>query len=177
LQPVDLVKLISDTCNDFRKSASDKGLDLVFGLTDSKEKQIAPDIFVYADQSLLREALSNLIENAIKYTSHGMVKIDATINGHDKAVISVSDTGIGIAPEDLPHLFQKFYRVDNTQTREIGGTGLGLYLTRSIIENMHGRIWAESRIGQGSFFFIELRRLDRSQRDQLQQTVTTLPNQ
>lgn len=175
LQPVDLIKLISDTCNDFRKSAADKNIALIFEQTDSKERQILPEIFVYADQSLLREALSNLIENAIKYTTNGSVKINALMSGHDKAIISVVDTGMGIAPEDIPHLFQKFYRVDNSQTREIGGTGLGLYLTRSIVENMNGRIWAESRVGFGSSFFIELRRLDKNQRDQLQQTINAIP--
>ena len=74
---------------------------------------------------------------------------------------------MGIPPEDIPHLFQKFYRVDNSQTREIGGTGLGLYLCRKIVENIHGRIWAESVVGRGSTFFIELKRIDQIKANQL----------
>lgn len=177
LQPVNLAELISDTCSDFRQAATDKGLQLIFDADNLKDRrQIKPDIFVHADQSLLREALSNLIENAIKYTEKGSVSIEVSLKDNDRAIISVTDTGIGIAPEDLPHLFQKFYRVDNSQTREIGGTGLGLYLTRSVIENMSGRVWAESKFGHGSRFFIELRRLDRKQRDRILQTVEALPN-
>ena len=84
------------------------------------------------------------------------------------AQISISDTGIGIPPEDIPHLFQKFYRVDNSETREIGGTGLGLYLCRKIIEHLHGRIWAESTLGKGSTFYVELNRIDQARATQLQ---------
>ena len=74
-------------------------------------------------------------------------------------VFSVTDTGIGIEREDIPHLFQKFYRIDNSDTREIGGTGLGLYLCRRLVESMNGRIWVESQQGTGSTFFVELTRL------------------
>ncbi len=71
---------------------------------------------------------------------------------------SVSDTGIGIPPEDIPHLFQKFYRVDNSDTREINGSGLGLYLTRRMVESMNGRIGATSTRNKGSTFYIDLPR-------------------
>jgi signal transduction histidine kinase len=74
--------------------------------------------------------------------------------------VSVHDTGIGIPPEDIPHLFQKFYRVDSSQTQNIGGTGLGLYLCRRLVEAMAGRLWVESLSGEGTTFFVSLARLN-----------------
>jgi hypothetical protein len=106
------------------------------------------------------------MENAIKYTLKGDVVIDVT--GDDtKVIISVADTGLGIPAEDQPHLFQKFYRVDNSDTREIGGTGLGLYLCRRLTETLGGRIWAESVYKQGSTFFVELPRIDTQEAQRL----------
>jgi signal transduction histidine kinase len=97
----------------------------------------------------------NLIENAIKFTSQGRIAV--TIGGTGDAVtVAVTDSGIGIAPEDIPHLFQKFYRIDNSATRTIGGTGLGLYLCRTIVERFGGRVWVESRMGEGSSFKFSL---------------------
>jgi outer membrane biosynthesis protein TonB len=74
-------------------------------------------------------------------------------------LINITDTGIGISPEDFKHIFQKFYRVDNSQTREIGGTGLGLYLVKQRVESMGGKVWAESSFGEGSTFYVSLPRL------------------
>jgi two-component system sensor histidine kinase VicK len=82
------------------------------------------------------------------------------LTGNEQVVqFSVRDTGHGIPAEDLPHLFQKFYRVDNSATRTIGGTGLGLFICRKIVELYQGRIWVESEFGKGSTFFINLPRL------------------
>jgi hypothetical protein len=111
-----------------------------------------------ADKDHLREVVSNIIENAIKYTKEGLVEVDV-IGDDEQITVSVKDSGIGIPPEDLPHLFQKFYRVDNSDTREIGGTGLGLYLSRRLVENMNGRVWVESKFQKGSTFFVSLPRL------------------
>jgi len=85
-----------------------------------------PVYYVNQDNDHIREILDNLIENAIKYTLTGEVVVD--INGdEDKVIISIKDSGLGIPPEDISHLFQKFYRVSNLDRQEIGGTGLGLY--------------------------------------------------
>lgn len=122
------------------------------------DRTVSPSYYVNVDNDHLREVVGNLVENAIKYTPKGEVNIDVT--GTDAtATISIADSGIGIPQEDVPHLFQKFYRVDNSDTREIGGTGLGLYLSRRLIEMMGGKIWVESTYKKGSTFFIELPRI------------------
>ena len=118
---------------------------------------VQPAYYANVDADHLREVVSNLIENAIKYTPDGEVVVDIT--GDDKTItISVQDSGIGIPAEDLPHLFQKFYRVDNSDTREIGGTGLGLYLSRRLAEAMSGRLFVISEYRKGSTFFLEIPR-------------------
>ena len=89
------------------------------------------------------------------------------INGDDKHVsISVKDSGVGIPAEDIPHLFQKFYRVDNSDTREIGGTGLGLYLCRKLAESMSGHLHVESEHKKGSTFFLDLPRISADEASQ-----------
>jgi hypothetical protein len=104
----------------------------------------------------------NLIDNGIKFTPEGGITV--TLDGNDKDVtVSVADTGFGIAAEDMSHLFQKFYRIDNTATRTIGGTGLGLYLCRTVIELFQGRLWVESKPGKGSTFKFTLPRLSDEQ--------------
>jgi hypothetical protein len=112
------------------------------------------------------EILNNLIENAIKYTPHGEVIVDIR-GAEDHVVISIKDSGIGIPTEDIQHLFQKFYRVDDQNTRVISGTGLGLYLCRRLAEIMGGRIWVESTYGSGSTFYLELPRITTQQADAL----------
>ncbi len=88
----------------------------------------------------------------------GEIWVNARGDG-DKVLINVTDTGIGVSPEDAGHIFQKFYRVDNSQTRQIGGTGLGLYLVKQRVEAMDGRVWVESAFGDGSTFYVSLPRL------------------
>ena len=91
----------------------------------------------------------------------------------------ISDTGQGISPEDVPHLFQKFYRVDNSATRVIGGTGLGLFICRKIVELYKGRIWVDSKLGEGSTFYINLPRLNSSAvaSQKAQENLTINPSQ
>lgn len=158
---IDLVGFTGEIIETFATRAKEKNLVLLFKPSTHNQtiRQFNPVYYVNADNNHLREVLSNLVENAIKYTEKGNVTVD--IKGDDKTcTISVHDTGIGIPPEDIPHLFQKFYRVDNTQTRDIGGTGLGLYLCRRLVETMGGRLWIESRLGEGSTFFVQLERMN-----------------
>lgn len=130
-------------------------------------KKIRPLYFTYVDADRMREVVTNLFDNAVKYTDSG--KITVALTGDENIVqIRVSDTGPGIPAEDLPHLFQKFYRVDNSTTRTVGGTGLGLFISRKITELYNGRIWAESELEKGSTFYINLPRLSSSRATQLQ---------
>jgi len=111
---------------------------------------------IQADELLLEQAMLNLIDNAIKYTREGgTVTLSAQSKGNEVEV-SVSDTGIGIASEHLPRIFERFYRVDKGRSREMGGTGLGLSIVKNIIEKHGGKVWAESELNEGSTFFFTL---------------------
>lgn len=158
---VDVAPFTQTIVQGLTQKASDKGLSLVFVPSEGTErgiKKILPVYYVNLDNDHIREVLDNLIENAVKYTPNGEVRVD--ISGtEDTVVISIKDTGLGIPTEDIPHLFQKFYRVDNKDRQSIGGTGLGLYLCRRLIEAMQGRLWVESTFGEGSTFFVELPRI------------------
>lgn len=158
---INVVEFVHDITEGLRQKAIDKKLQLVFKPLVPEmggTRNLEPVFFVNVDSDHLREVVANLIDNAIKYTPAGLVVID--VNGdEDRVVISVQDSGIGIPAEDIPHLFQKFYRVDNRDTREIGGTGLGLYLSRRLVETMNGRIWVNSEHKKGSIFYVELERI------------------
>jgi two-component system sensor histidine kinase VicK len=149
-----------------RFHAKEKGLNLRYVVSSDQQaaggKVIRPLYYVYADPHRIQEVLQNLINNAIKYTPEGSVTVSLT--GDDSLIqLQVQDTGAGIPAEDIPHLFQKFYRVDNSMTRTIGGTGLGLFICRKIVELYNGKLWAESQLGKGSVFFVNLPRLSSDQ--------------
>jgi len=115
-----------------------------------------PQIEIQADRSRLSTALSNLIDNAIYYNRHGgQVNISAEVLGNGLK-LAVTDTGQGIPSEELPRIFERFYRVDKARTRESGGTGLGLSIVKHAIESQAGSISVTSRVGQGSTFTIRL---------------------
>jgi two-component system, OmpR family, sensor histidine kinase VicK len=129
---------------------------------------VRPLYYVLADPDRMREVITNLFDNAVKYTETGKISIGLT--GNDKVVqFYIRDTGHGIPKEDIPHLFQKFYRVDNSATRTIGGTGLGLFICRKIVELYNGRIWVDSEFDKGSTFYINLPRISSSKAVELQQ--------
>lgn len=148
--------------------ANEKQLNYIFApdmIDEGKERSLQPVFYANIDPDHFREVTSNLIENAIKYTPSGDVTVDIT--GDDKQIsISVKDSGIGIPTEDIPHLFQKFYRVDNSDTREIGGTGLGLYLSRRLAEAMSGNLRVESKYKEGSTFYLEIPRVSSAEATQ-----------
>lgn len=171
---INIREFLEATIDKERAQAEKKGLALTLAKQTTTGKQVAPLMFVHVDPERLQEVLDNLIENAIKYTKKGMVTVGAAIRDRG-IVVRVSDTGVGIATEDIPHLFQKFYRTDNTETREVGGTGLGLYISKQIVESMGGRIWVESAIGNGSTFYVEIPRVSPEQLEQLKQQATVNP--
>jgi two-component system phosphate regulon sensor histidine kinase PhoR len=126
----------------------------------ARQKQLAlkndvPDeLHAEIDQKLIGRVLGNLIHNAIKFTSQGgSITIGATA-ASDKVTLSVADTGPGIPPEDLPRVFERFYKVD--RARGTGGTGLGLAIARHVVEAHGGRIWAVSTFGQGATFYFTI---------------------
>lgn len=159
---VDVVTALRDITQALQPKAVEKNLTLIFApdasVGSSSQARITPIYYAYIDMDHLREVASNLIENAIKYTKEGSVTVDV-VGDNEHISVKVTDTGIGIPAEDIPHLFQKFYRVDSTDTREIGGTGLGLYLSRRLIESVGGRLGITSEIGKGSTFSIEINRM------------------
>jgi PAS domain S-box-containing protein len=111
---------------------------------------------IYADYERSRTVLENLISNAVKYSPDGgTIRIAARVDGQH-AIVSVSDQGIGIPPTEQSKLFQRFYRVDNRLRRETQGAGLGLFLSKAIVEAQGGRIWVESQPGRGSRFSFTL---------------------
>jgi two-component system, OmpR family, phosphate regulon sensor histidine kinase PhoR len=111
---------------------------------------------IQADAAMVKQAIYNLVENAIKYTQMGG-KVGVGYQIEENAlIIEVLDTGIGIAPLDLPHTFEKFYRSGRREAHPKRGTGLGLAIVKSIVERHHGRVWVESYLGKGSKFSIEI---------------------
>jgi signal transduction histidine kinase/DNA-binding response OmpR family regulator len=115
--------------------------------------QIAPDLpAVEADELRVSQVMSNLLSNAIKFSHQGET-IEVRARAEDGGVVvEIEDRGIGIAQDDLPKLFTKFRQLDSSSTRKTGGTGLGLAISKGIVEEHNGRIWVESRRGQGSCF-------------------------
>ena len=178
---VEMGAFMQQLSDDLKFAAEKKGLlaEFVIGGADatidattkdaSVQHLVKPLYYTYVDPDRMREVITNLFDNACKYTDAGKIAIGLT--GNTEVVqIYVRDTGAGIPPDDIPHLFQKFYRVDNSATRTIGGTGLGLFISRKIVELYHGRIWVESQVGKGSTFFINLPRLTSQRASELQAT-------
>jgi len=139
-------------------------LDTLVGFmqTKAREKNISLNLkkarlrLINADGKSMEEVFSNLITNAIIYTPEGgKVTVSGKVKG-DFVDVSVSDTGYGIAPEEIPRIFERFYRVKNEKTRNIGGTGLGLPIVKSIVEAHNGTIKVESKEGVGSTFYVRL---------------------
>jgi two-component system, OmpR family, sensor histidine kinase VicK len=169
---VEIGSILEQVAEAARFKAKEKNLDIKYIISSQQQvnagKAIRPLYYAYADPNRIREVFQNIVDNAVKYTMSGQIEVRLT---GDNATIQAQfiDTGGGIAAEDIPHLFQKFYRVDNSTTRTVSGTGLGLYICRKIVEMYNGRIWVESQVGHGSTFFINLPRISAQQAQELQQ--------
>jgi two-component system phosphate regulon sensor histidine kinase PhoR len=119
--------------------------------------EISPTPLIYGDRQYLEQVLINILDNAIKYgCDGGNIKILVSENPDDKIQVSVEDDGIGIPKEDLPRIFERFYRVDKGRSKELGGTGLGLSIVKHIVQAHGGNVWAESEITKGSTFYFTL---------------------
>jgi two-component system phosphate regulon sensor histidine kinase PhoR len=128
------------------------------GLTLSLISSVAPDARAYGDRDRVRQVVVNLLDNAIKYTDSGGLISCSVEERVDSCVISVSDSGYGIAPEHHSRIFERFYRVDKDRSREVGGTGLGLAIVKHIVEAHGGSIRVISAVGKGSVFTFTLKR-------------------
>ena len=132
--------------------ASEKNLSLFI------DEHADRDVKIYADRTRLRQVMINLVNNSIKFTDKGQVVLKVAPMDGARILISVKDTGLGIPPEKLEAIFQEFTQVDSSTTRKTGGTGLGLPISRRLVEMHGGRLWADSTgiPGEGSTFFVEL---------------------
>lgn len=150
LEKINIKPLINEIVKSYKEEAKKKGLD--FSLIIASKKQL-PQILT--DPVKIREALSNLIENAIKFTERGEIKIELGML-ENEVIISVTDTGEGLDEIDQKNVFQKFYRAENWKTRKTSGTGLGLYIVKTFIERLGGRVGVQSEKDHGSRFYFTL---------------------
>jgi two-component system phosphate regulon sensor histidine kinase PhoR len=150
LAPVRLDELVAQAVGRMRPQADRHRIAL-------RAQEMPPDA-VLADRDRILQVLTNLLDNAIKFTPEGgTVEVAAALDAHEAAV-SVTDSGRGIPEEDLPRVFDRFYRVERSRSREAGGTGLGLAIAKHIVDAHGGRITAHSRLGAGSTFTFTLPR-------------------
>jgi signal transduction histidine kinase len=163
-RPVEMVGTVKQISDGYLVAAKNAKLNFQFGANKQNavgglDRRLDQVVYGYVDVNFLHEIMDNLIDNAIKYTPAGGSIYVNVLGDGDRVLINVTDTGIGISSDDLQHIFQKFYRADNSDTRTIGGTGLGLYLVKQRVEAMGGRVWAESAFGEGSTFYVSLPRI------------------
>ena len=148
LVEVDLSALLQEQVKRLSPLARENGIELECSARDS--------LFVTGDQLKLQQVIYNVIDNAIKYTPRGGEVHCALSRSGRMAVIRIADTGVGIPAEDLPHIFDRFYRVDKARSRETGATGLGLSIVKQILLSHGGTIVPESTLGKGTTFTIQL---------------------
>ena len=145
---VELKELITGLSANIEVLAQDKGIKFA---VDAKE-----ELTVNGDKVKLRQLFINILENAVRYTpADGLISV-SLVKQESNAVVSISDTGIGIPPEHLPHIFERFYRVDKARARADGGVGLGLAIAKIIAESHKGTITVASEVGKGTTFTISL---------------------
>ncbi|MBI3788533.1 MAG: ATP-binding protein, partial [Ignavibacteriales bacterium] len=147
----EVVAFLRQLADDYTDAAVKKQQRLVLDIPET-------EITVFGDKERLRQAIGNIIDNAIKYSqSEATITVSLQAPG-DLATISIADDGPGIESEHLPRIFERFYRVDKTRSREVGGTGLGLAIVKHIIEAHGSKVVVQSEIDKGTTFSFGLRR-------------------
>jgi two-component system phosphate regulon sensor histidine kinase PhoR len=150
MEALSVSDLIGDVLDFLKEPLNKKGISVSVG-------ELPPTLLVFGDRQYLEQVLINILDNAIKYGhERGRIVISATERDQREVEISVKDDGIGIPKEDLVRVFERFYRVDKGRSHELGGTGLGLSIVKHIVQAHGGRVWAESRLGEGSTFYFTL---------------------
>jgi signal transduction histidine kinase/DNA-binding response OmpR family regulator len=152
LDKFNLSNLLQVTTAELRSLSEQKQIELIVHCNLTNDA-------IVNDSARLRQVLVNLLSNALKFTDSGSVILEAKELTPDRLVITVKDTGIGIAPEDIPYIFEEFRQIDQTMTRRHAGTGLGLAITKWLIQMMNGHITVTSQVGKGSTFRIDLPRV------------------
>lgn len=147
--PISVEEAVNTALLTVEPEARIRGVNLVRGSVS--------DALITGHAIRLEQALVNLLDNAVKFNHPGgEARIDAGMTGDGRVYITVSDTGSGMPSDDLPRIFERFYRVDRARSREVGGTGLGLSIVKHVVERMEGSIKVESRLGKGSTFTVLL---------------------
>ena len=150
IEEINPTKLTQQIVNDQLTQAAHKNIKLNF------LSNLEGDEIIQADPALIQQAIINLVDNALKYTPMGG-EVSIILSEKEKLIeFEIKDSGIGVAPIDLPRLFDKFYRSNRRESYKHQGTGLGLAIVKSIVERHGGRVWVESRLGRGSSFFFEI---------------------
>jgi PAS domain S-box-containing protein len=148
-QTVSIKDVVHSAVQELDSLAHDSGITIVEDMSATLPE-------TEADEKRVKQVMVNLLGNALKFSdSGGEIAVRADVK-HDEILVQVSDSGIGIPAEALPHLFERFYQVDGSTTRSSGGSGLGLFISAQIVEAHGGRIWAESKLGEGSTFSFTL---------------------
>jgi heavy metal sensor kinase len=147
-EDVDLKDLITGLSTNVEALAADKGIKFTIDAQES--------LVVSGDKVKLRQLFINILENAVRYTPTGGNISVSLLKKDSNAITSISDTGIGIPPEHLPHIFERFYRVDKARSRADGGVGLGLAIAKYIAESHKGKITVESEVGKGTNFTVTI---------------------
>jgi signal transduction histidine kinase len=145
-----LVESVQKAVDELQITAKDKSLDFAF----VPPQELLPQ--VYADADHIYRVIVNLISNAIKYTNSGWIRCFVVKYSATHILFSISDSGLGIPQDSIKHLFEKFYRADRKEIAGIQGTGLGLYISKKIVDLMNGQMWVESEIGKGTTFYFTL---------------------
>jgi signal transduction histidine kinase len=145
---VQIEEIVGDTLSSFEPQAQQQTVRFI--------KNLYPVPPMLGDQDRLRQVFNNLLDNALRYTPAGGSVTVSTRAANANIVITVSDTGQGIAPQDLPHIFERFYQADKSRSKEAGGLGLGLAICKEIIAAHQGKIEVNSMVGKGTTFTIIL---------------------